>query len=152
MQNNIDMLQQIISLADFSTIDFILFHHNFIVQTFLLGLLFFNLFCLWLPIFHNKILVTLLFINLTITLFASLAVFSFGKSSSIELRTDLNEQQINLLKTINDPKLIQVINYNVGKYGENLYAIDRSLSETDATLKEIEQATNPSKFLELKNN
>lgn len=81
-----------------------------------------------------------------------MAVFSFGKSSSIELRTDLNEQQINLLKTINDPKLIQVINYNVGKYGENLYAIDRSLSETDATLKEIEQATNPSKFLELKNN
>lgn len=152
MQNNIDMLQQIISLADFSTIDFILFHHNFIVQTFLLGLLFFNLFCLWLPIFHNKILVTLLFINLTITLFASLAVFSFGKSSSIELRTDLNEQQINLLKTINDPKLIQVINYNMGKYGENLYAIDRSLSETDATLKEIERAINPPKFLELKSN
>lgn len=49
MQNNIDMLQQIISLADFSTIDFILFHHNFIVQTFLLGLLFFNLFLFMAP-------------------------------------------------------------------------------------------------------
>ena len=115
MQNNIDRLQQIISLSDFSTIDFILFHHNLIVQTFLLGLLFFNLFCLWLPIFHNKILATLLFINLVFTLFASLAVFSFGKSSSIERRTTLNEQQIALLKTIDDPKIIQAVNYNVGK-------------------------------------
>lgn len=78
--------------------------------------------------------------------------FSFGKSSSIERRTTLNEQQITLLKTIDDPKIIQAVNYNVGKYGENLYTIDRSLSETDATLKEIEQATNPSKFLELKSN
>lgn len=152
MQNNIDRLQQIISLSDFSTIDFILFHHNLIVQTFLLGLLFFNLFCLWLPIFHNKILATLLFINLVFTLFASLAVFSFGKSSSIERRTTLNEQQIALLKTIDDPKIIQAVNYNVGKYGENLYAIDRSLSETDATLEEIEKAINPPRFLELKTN
>lgn len=152
MQNNIDRLQQIISLSGFSTIDFILFHHNLIVQTFLLGLLFFNLFCLWLPIFHNKILATLLFINLVFTLFASLAVFSFGKSSSIERRTTLNEQQIALLKTIDDPKIIQAVNYNVGKYGENLYVIDRSLSEMDATLEEIEKEINPPRFLELKTN
>lgn len=152
MLNTANMLDKIISLADFSTIDFILFHHNLIVQTFLLGLLFFNLFCLWLPIFHNKILVTLLFINLAITLFASLAVFSFGKPSSIERRTTLNEQQIALLKTIDDPKIIQAINYNVAKYGKNLYAIDLSLSQTDITLEEIEQAVNPPKFLELKSN
>ena len=152
MLNTANMLDKIISLADFSTMDHILFHHNFIVQIFLLGLLFFNLFCSLLLIFHNKILVTLLFINLVFTLFASLAVFSFGELSRIERRTTLNEQQITLLKTIDDPKLIQVINYNVAKYGKNLYAIDFSLSETDITLEEIARAVNPPKFLELKSN
>ena len=152
MLNTANMLDKIISLADFSAMDHILFHHNFIVHIFLLGLLFFNLFCSWLPIFHNKILVTLFFINLVFTLFASLAVFSFGERSRIERRTTLNEQQITLLKTIDDPKIIQAINYNVAKYGKNLYAIDFSLSETDITLEEIARAVDPPKFLELKSN
>ena len=162
MQNNIDVLQQIISLADFSAIDSILYHHYFNVYLILLGLLFFSPFCLVNPLFHNKILLTLLFINSVITAFASLAVFSFGKPSSIELRTTLNEQQTALLKTIDDPKIIQAINYNVAKYGKNLYAIEQSLSKTDATLEEIEKEkviikekqrlVNPPKFLELKTN
>lgn len=162
MQNNIDVLQQIISLADFSAIDSILYHHYFNVYLILLGLLFFSPFCLVNPLFHNKILLTLLFINSVITVFASLAVFSFGKPSSIELRTTLNEQQTALLKTIDNPKIIQAINYNVAKYGKNLYAINKSLSETNETLEEIKQEEddfkekqqfiNPTKFLELKNN
>ena len=103
-----------------------------------------------------------MFINSVITVFASLAVFSFGKPSSIELRTTLNEQQTALLKTIDNPKIIQAINYNVAKYGKNLYAINKSLSETNETLEEIKQEEddfkekqqfiNPTKFLELKNN
>ena len=152
MLNTANILDKIISLADLSTMDSILFHHYVIVHIFLLGLLFFNLLCLCLPIFHNKILVTLLFINVVFTFFASLVVFSFGESSNIERRTNLNEQQIALLKTIDDLKIIQAINYNVAKYGKNLYAIDHSLSKTDITLEEIEQAVNPPKFLELKTN
>lgn len=152
MQSNLDMLQQIISLADFSAMDSILYHHYFNVYLILLGLLFFSPFCLVNPLFHNKILLTLLLINSVITAFASLAVFSFGKPSSVELRTTLNELQIALLKTIDDPKTIQAINHNVAKYGKNLYAIEQSLSKTDISLEKIEQTVNPPKFLELKSN
>ena len=84
-----------------------------------------------------------------------IAVFAFsvlGDINSIEKRTELNEKQITLLKTIDDPKLIQVINYSVAEYGPNLYAIDRSLSKTEIILVEIEKAVNPPKFLELKTN
>ena len=154
MLNTTNMLDEIISIADFSAIDNLLYYHYLIVNIFLLGLLFFNLFYLPRIEFRNKILFILFCINLVITAFVSLVFLflSFGDRSSIELRTTLNEQQITLLKTIDDPKIIQAINYNVAKYGKNLYAIDRSLSKTDITLEEIEQAVNPPKFLELKTN
>lgn len=81
----------------------------------------------------------------------------FNDSLSIEERTNLNEQQITLLKTIDDSNVIQAINYNVARYGANLYSIDRALSETDAVLEEIEKEksivkekqrlVNPPKFL-----
>lgn len=62
-----------------------------------------------------------------------------GNAISVEKQTHLNEQQIALLKTIDDSKLIQAINYNVARYGKNLYAIDKSFSETNITLEEIKQ-------------
>ena len=154
MLDTANMLDEIISIADFSTIDNLLYHHYLIVNIFLLGLLFFNLFYLPRIKFRNKILFILFCLNLAITAFVSLVFLflSFAGSSSIERRTELNEQQIALLKTIDDPKIIQAINYNVAKYGKNLYAIDFSLSETNITLEEIARAVNPPKFLELKSN
>ena len=63
----------------------------------------------------------------------------FHDPFSMKSRTNLNEQQVTLLKTIDDPNVIQAINYNVARYGANLYSIDKALSETDAVLEDIEK-------------
>ena len=161
MQNNTDMLQQIIALADFSTIDSILFHHRHLINICLLIYIIINI-CLneWKQI-KNKSLKNLFVANTIVGVFCFWRIF-FNDSLSIEERTNLNEQQITLLKTIDDSNVIQAINYNVARYGANLYSIDRALSETDAVLKDIEQEKliikekqrliNPPKFIELKTN
>lgn len=152
MIDEMNMLDEIISLAQFSTVDSILFHHNVAVHLISITWAIANLIVLFRIKSRNKILLTLFYTNMAICCIAVFAFSVLGDINSIERRTELNEQQIKLLKTIDDPKLIQAINYNVEKYGQNLYAIERSLSNTDITLKEIEQAINPSKFLELKSN
>lgn len=152
MIDEMNMLDEIISLAQFSTVDSILFHHNVAVHLISITWAIANLIVLFRIKSSNKILLTLFYTNMAICCIAVFAFSVLGDINSIERRTTLNEQQIKLLKTIDDPKIIQAINYNVAKYGKNLYAIDRSLSNTDIILKEIEQAINPSKFLELKSN
>lgn len=152
MIDEMNMLDEIISLAQFSTVDSILFHHNVAVHLISITWAIANLIVLFRIKSRNKILLTLFYTNMAICCIAVFAFSVLGDINSIERRTELNEQQIKLLKTIDDRKLIQAINYNVEKYGQNLYAIERSLSNTDITLKEIEQAINPSKFLELKSN
>lgn len=152
MIDEINMLDEIISLAQFSTVDSILFHHNVVIHLISLVWAVVNLIALFRVDSNNKPLSTFIYFNVGVCGFLMFAFFLFGDINSIEKRTDLNEQQITLLKTIDDPKLIQVINYNVGKYGKNLYAIDRSLYKTEISLVEIEKAVNPPKFLELKTN
>jgi hypothetical protein len=87
----------------------------------------------------NKSLENLFIANTIIALFIAWYGVVFHNPFSIKSRTNLNEQQIALLKTIDDQNVIQTINYNVARYGANLYSIDRALSETDAVLKDIEQ-------------
>lgn len=164
MQNNIDMLQQIISLADFSAMDSILYHHYIFADLSFLIVGFAHPTLLLLIGFQikNKPLEILLYANVIITILL-ISVFKFNNDKiQIEKRTNLNEQQITLLKIIYDPKVIQAMNYNVARYGKNLYAINKSLSETNETLEEIKQEeesfkekqqfVNPTKFLELKIN
>ena len=152
MIDEMNMLDEIISLAQFSTVDLILFHHNVAVHLISITWAIANLIVLFRIKSSNKILLTLFYTNMAICCIAVFAFSVFGDVNSIERRTELNEQQIKLLKTIDDPKLIQVINYNVARHGKNLYAIDRSLSKTEVTLAEIEEVINPPKFLELKTN
>ena len=164
MQNNIDVLQQIISLADFSAMDSILYHHYIFADLSFVILGFIHPTLLLLIGFQikNKPLEILLYANVIITVLL-ISVFKFNNDKiQIEKRTNLNEQQITLLKIIHDPKVIQAMNYNVARYGKNLYAIKKSLSETNETLEEIKQEeesfkekqqfVNPTKFLELKIN
>lgn len=152
MIDEMNMLDEIISLAKFSTVDSILFHHNTTIHLISLVWAVVNLIALFRVDSNNKPLSTFVYFNVGVCGFLMFAFLLFGDINSIEKRTELNEQQINLLKTIDDPKLIQVINYNVAEYGPNLYAIDRSLSKTEVTLAEIEKVINPPKFLELKSN
>ena len=161
MSNNLELLNQIISLADFSAMDHILFHHRHFINICLLIYIIINV-CLneWKQV-KNKSLKNFFVANIIIGVFCFWRIF-FNDSMSIEERTNLNEQQITLLKNIDDPNVIQAINYNVARYGANLYSIDRALSETDATLEEIEKEkvvikekqrlVNPPKFIELKTN
>lgn len=164
MQNNTDMLQQIIALADFSAMDSILYHHYIFADLSFLILGFVYPVLLLLIGFQikNKPLEILLYANVIITVLL-ISVFKFNNDKiQIEKRTNLNEQQITLLQTIHDPKVIQAVNYNVARYGKNLYTIKKSLSETNETLEEIKQEeesfkekqqfVNPTKFLELKIN
>lgn len=152
MIDEMNMLDEIISLAKFSTVDSILFHHNVSVHLISITWAIANLIVLFRIKSSHKILLTLFYTNMAICCIAVFAFSVLGDINSIERRTYLNEQQITLLKKIDDPKLIQVINYNVSQYGKNLYAIDRSLSKTEVTLAEIEKVINPPKFLELKSN
>ena len=141
MQNNIDMLQQIISLADFSAMDSILYHHYIFADLSFLIVGFAHPTLLLLIGFQikNKPLEILLYANVIITVLL-ISVFKFNNDKiQIEKRTNLNEQQITLLKTIDDPNVIQAINYNVARYGANLYSIDKALSETDAVLEDIKK-------------
>lgn len=152
MIDEMNMLDEIISLAHFSTVDLILFYHNTTIHLISLVWAVVNLIALLRVDSNNKPLSTFVYFNVGVCGFLMFAFLLFGDINSIEKRTELNKQQINLLKTIDDPKLIQVINYNVAEYGQNLYAIDRSLSKTEVTLAEIEKVINPPKFLELKSN
>lgn len=152
MIDEMNMLDEIISLAQFSTVDSILFHHNVAVHLISITWAIANLIVLFRIKSRNKILLTLFYTNMAICCIAVFAFSVLGDINSIERRTELNKQQVKLLKTIDDPKLIQVINYNVAEYGPNLYAIDRSLSKTEITLSKIEKAINPPKFLEFKTN
>ena len=161
MSNNLELLNQIISLADFSTMDSILFHHRHFINICLLVYIIVNA-CLneWKQV-KNKSLKNLFVANIIVGVFCFWRII-FNDSLSIEERTNLNEQQIALLKTIDDSNVIQAINYNVARYGANLYSIDKALSDTYATLEEIEKEkviikekqrlVNPPKFLELKTN
>ena len=161
MSNNLELLNQIISLADFSTIDSILFHHRHFINICLLVYIIINV-CLneWKQV-KNKSLKNLFVANIIVGVFCFWRII-FNDSLSIEERTNLNEQQIALLKTIDDSNVIQAINYNVARYGANLYSIDKALSETYDVLKDIEQEKliikekqrliNPPKFIELKTN
>ena len=142
MQNNLDLLNQIISLANFSTIDRILFHYNYIVTIFIFSYMMINFVALlYIDVkrIKNKSLENLFIANIIIALFIAWYGVVFHDPFSIKSRTNLNEQQIALLKTIDDQNVIQAINYNVSRYGANLYSIDKALSETDAVLKDIEQ-------------
>lgn len=152
MIDEMNMLDEIISLAQFSTVDSILFHHNTTIHLISLVWAVVNLIALFRVDSDNKPLSTLVYLSVGVCGFLMFAFLLFGDINSIEKRTELNEQQIILLNTIDDPKLIQVINYSVAQYGKNLYAIDRSLSKTEIILVEIEKAINPPKFLELKTN
>ena len=160
MQNNLDLLNQIISLADFSAMDRILFQYNYIVTIFIFSYMMINFVALlYIDVkrIKNKSLENLFIANTTITLFIAWYGVVFYEPFSIKSRTNLNEQQIALLKTIDDPNVIQAVNYNVARYGANLYSIDKALSETDVTLEEIEKEKvivkekqlliNPPKFL-----
>ena len=152
MIDEMNMLDEIISLTQFSTVDSILFHHNVAVHLIFLIWSVVNLIALFRVDSNNKPLSTFVYFNVGVCGLLMSAFLLFGDINSIEKRTELNEKQINLLKTIYDPKLIQVINYSVAEYGPNLYAIDRSLSKTEITLSKIEKAINPPKFLEFKTN
>lgn len=152
MIDEMNMLDEIISLAKFSTIDSILFQHNATIHLLSLVWSVVNLIALFRVDSNNKPLSTFVYFNVGVCGFLMFAFLLFGDINSIEKRTELNKQQVKLLKTIDDPKLIQVINYNVAEYGPNLYAIDRSLSKTEITLSKIEKAINPPKFLEFKTN
>ena len=69
--------------------------------------------------------------------------------------TPLNDKQIALLQTIDDPSLIKAINYRVAQYGTTFYAIRKGVLDTEMTLKEIEmkrKEINPPEFLRLKTN
>ena len=160
MQNNLDLLNQIISLANFSTIDRILFHYNHIITIFIFTYMIINFVALlYIDVkrIKNKSLENLFIANIIISLFIAWYGVVFHNPFSIKSRTNLNEQQIALLKTIDDQNVVQAINYNVARYGANLYSIDRALSETDAVLEEIEKEksivkekqrlVNPPKFL-----
>ena len=142
MSNNLELLNQIISLADFSTIDSILFHYNYIITIFIFSYMMVNFVALlYIDVkrIKNKSLENLFIANIIISLFIAWYGVVFHDPFSIKSRTNLNEQQIALLKTIDDQNVVQAINYNVARYGANLYSIDRALSETDAILEEIEQ-------------
>lgn len=142
MSNNLDLLNQIISLADFSTMDRILFHYNYIITIFVFTYMIINfVLLLYMDVkrIKNKSLENLFIANIIIALFIAWYGVVFHDPFSIKSRTNLNEQQVTLLKTIDDPNVIQAINYNVARYGANLYSIDRTLSETDAVLEDIEQ-------------
>lgn len=142
MQNNLDLLNQIISLANFSTIDRILFHYNYIITIFIFSYMMINFVALlYIDVkrIKNKSLENLFIANIIIALFIAWYGVVFHDPFSIKSRTNLNEQQVTLLKTIGDPKVIQAVNYNVARYGANLYSIDKALSETDVTLEEIEK-------------
>ena len=160
MSNNLELLNQIISLADFSAMDRILFHYNHIITIFIFTYMMINFVALlYIDVkrIKNKSLENLFIANIIIALFIAWYGVVFHDPFSIKSRTNLNEQQIALLKTIDDQNVIQAINYNVARYGANLYSIDRALSETDAVLKDIEQEKliikekqrliNPPKFL-----
>ena len=141
MSNNLELLNQIISLANFSTIDRILFHYNYIITIFIFTYMIINFVALlYIDVkrIKNKSLENLFIANIIIALFIWYGVV-FHDPFSIKSRTNLNEQQVTLLKTIDDPKVIQAVNYNVARYGANLYSIDKALSETDAVLEDIEQ-------------
>lgn len=160
MSNNLELLNQIISLADFSTIDSILFHYNHIITIFIFTYMMVNFVALlYIDVkrIKNKSLENLFIANTIIALFIAWYGAVFHNPFSIKSRTNLNEQQVTLLKTIDDPNVIQAINYNVARYGANLYSIDRAISETDAVLEDIEKEKvtikekqrliNPPKFL-----
>ena len=69
--------------------------------------------------------------------------------------TPLNDKQIALLQTIDDPSLIKAINYQVARYGTTFYAIRKGFLDTEMTLKEIERKRkdiNPPEFLKLETN
>ena len=160
MSNNLELLNQIISLADFSAMDRILFHYNHIITIFIFTYMMINFVALlYIDVkrIKNKSLENLFIANIIIALFIAWYGVVFHDPFSIKSRTNLNEQQIALLKTIDDQNVIQAVNYNVARYGVNLYSIDRALSETDAVLEEIEKEkviikekqhfVNPPKFL-----
>lgn len=133
----------------------IIFHKNY--HLFLNGYLVFTLLYIDVKRIKNKSLENLFIANIIISLFIAWYGVVFHDPFSIKSRTNLNVQQVTLLKIIDDPKVIQAINYNVARYGANLYSINRALSETDVTLEKIEKEKvivkekqrliNPPKFL-----
>ena len=157
MVNNANILNKIILLSDFSTIDNIMFHYYSTLNLIILILLFINILLLFYMAVNkmdNKRLERVFQFSFIITGLLGILLLINNDPISIGKQTDLNEEQIALLKTIEDPKVIQAINYNVAQYGKNLYAINKSLFETEATLEEIEkekqqlqQFINPPKFL-----
>lgn len=72
MSNNLELLNQIISLADFSTIDRILFHYNYIITIFIFSYMMVNFVALlYIDVkrIKNKSLENLFIANIIIALF-----------------------------------------------------------------------------------